>query len=72
MTNDIEALKARRIELESRIAALKGTRAALYTPGITLVPQEGPPPPNEIDEQVAELEAAIVEIDAEIGAAAKG
>jgi hypothetical protein len=71
MTNELDALKERRGELERRVAELKGTQAALYTPGITLVPQASPPPPHEIDQEVAQLEAAIVELDAEIAAASK-
>ncbi len=71
MTIELDALRRRRAELERRIAELKGTHAALYTPGITLVPQQGPPPPQGIDQEVAQLEAAIVELDAEIITASK-
>ena len=43
MADEIEALKARRAELERQIAALESTRMSLYMPGITLIPQEGLP-----------------------------
>jgi len=41
MADEIEALKARRAELERQIAALESTRMSLYMPGITVIPQEG-------------------------------
>jgi cell division protein FtsB len=66
MANELDALKARRAELERQIAALESLRMALYMPGITLVPQEGLPA-NDADQQLEQLRAAIVEIDTQIG-----
>ena len=66
MANEIEALKARRAELERQIAALESRRMALYMPGITLVPQEGLPA-DDSDQQLSHLRAAIVEIDTQLG-----
>ena len=43
MADEIEALKARRAELERQIAALESLQSSLYMPGITLIPQEGAP-----------------------------
>ena len=71
MANEIEALKARRAELERQIAALESTRIALYMPGITLIPQEGLPA-DDSDQQLSHLRAAIVEIDTQLGALAGG
>ena len=65
MTTELSSLKLKRAELQHQIAKLEGTRASLYTPGITLVPQEGPLP-NEIDEQIEQLRAALIEIDTAI------
>jgi cell division protein FtsB len=45
MVDQVEALKARRAELERQIAALESDRVALYMPGVTIVPQEGLPRP---------------------------
>ena len=66
MANEIEALKARRAELERQIAALESMRIALYMPGITLIPQEGLPA-DDVDQQLSHLRAAIVEIDTQLG-----
>ena len=65
MTTKLSSLKLKRVELQHQIAKLEGTRASLYTPGITLVPQEGPLP-NEIDQQIEQLRAALIEIDTAI------
>jgi hypothetical protein len=62
MSDEIEALEARRAELERQIVELE----SLYMPGITLIPQEGLPA-NDTDQQLAHLRAAIVEIDTQIG-----
>ena len=40
-------------------------RIALYMPGITLIPQQGTLT-TEADQQIEQLRAAIVEIDAKI------
>ena len=71
MTDEIEALKAKRAALEREIESLESTRAMLYMPGITLVPQEGPPE-EDADQQLARLKAAIIEIDTQLGALAAG
>jgi hypothetical protein len=67
MTTELSALKLRRAELECQIAELEGTKGSLYTPGISLIPQEGVAT-NEIDQQIEQLRAAIVEIDTAINA----
>jgi hypothetical protein len=66
MSDEIEALEARRAELERQIVELESLQTALYMPGITLIPQEGLPA-NDTDQQLAHLRAAIVEIDTQIG-----
>ena len=67
MGSEVDELKQRRAELEHQIAALENDRIALYMPGITLVPQQGTLP-TEADQQIEQLRAAIVEIDAQIAA----
>jgi hypothetical protein len=62
MANEVEALKARRAELERQIASLESLQSSLYMPGITLIPQEGAPS-HDADQQLAHLRAAIIEID---------
>jgi hypothetical protein len=69
-TDEIEA-KAKRAELERQIESLESRRVALYTPGITVVPQEGLPE-EDADQQLARLKAAIIEIDTQLGALAAG
>jgi cell division protein FtsB len=71
VTDEIEALKARRAELEREIESLESTRVALYMPGITIVPQEGLPE-EDADQQLARLKAAIIEIATQRGALAAG
>jgi len=66
MTDEIEALKARRAELEREIESLESTRVALYMPGVTIVPQEGLPE-EDANQQLARLRAAIIEIVATRG-----
>ncbi|WP_324975853.1 hypothetical protein [Methyloceanibacter sp.] len=66
MMDELEALKARRAELERQIAELESLQTALYMPGITIVPQEGIPA-ADADQQLEHLRAAIVEIDTQIG-----
>jgi hypothetical protein len=68
MTITLGKLKERRLELEQRIAALKGTRSALSTPGITLVAGDHPAA-HEFDQEITELGSTILEIDAEISTA---
>ncbi|HZP10534.1 hypothetical protein [Methyloceanibacter sp.] len=67
MMDDLEALKARRAELERQIAELESLQTALYMPGITIVPQEGIPA-ADTNQQLEQLRAAIIEIDTQIGA----
>ena len=69
MTTELSSLKLKRAELQHQIAQLEATRASLYTPGITLVPQEGPLP-NEIDEQIEQLRTALIEVDTAINSTA--
>jgi cell division protein FtsB len=71
MTDEIEALKERRAELEREIESLESTRVALYMPGITIVPQEGLPE-EDASQQLARLKAAIIEIDTQLGVLAAG
>jgi hypothetical protein len=71
MVDEVEALKARRAELERQIAALESDRIALYMPGVTIVPQEGLPADDAADQQLAHLRAAIVEIDTQLGTLAR-
>jgi hypothetical protein len=71
MTDEIEALKARRAELEREIESLESTRVALYMPGVTIVPQEGLPE-EDANQQLARLRAAIIEIDTQLAALAAG
>jgi hypothetical protein len=70
MTTARDNLKERRVELERQIAALKSTKNALYTPGITLVAGDHRAA-HEFDQEITQLEASILEIDAEIGAASE-
>jgi hypothetical protein len=70
MTTALDTLKERRLELERQIAALKSTRNTLYTPGITLMAGDHPAT-HEFDQEIAELEAFIREIDTAIGAASE-
>ena len=72
MTDEIEALKARRAELEREIESLESMRVALYIPGITIVPQEGLPAEENANQQLTRLKAAIIEIDTQLGALAAG
>ena len=72
MTDEIEALKAKRAELEREIESLESMRVALYIPGITIVPQEGLPAEENANQQLARLKAAIIEIDTQLGALAAG
>jgi prefoldin subunit 5 len=71
MMDELEALKARRAELQRQIAALESLQTALYMPGITIVPQEGISA-ADTDQQLEHLRAAIVEIDTQIGELAGG
>ena len=68
MNTELSELKKERAKLQGQIAALEGQRNALYMPGITMVPQQGTIP-SEIDQQLEQLQATIVEIDGKIAAA---
>jgi hypothetical protein len=70
MTTALDALKERRVELERQIAHLRHTKNALYTPGITLIAGDHPAA-HEFDQEIAQLESSILEIDAEISAASE-
>ena len=70
MTTPRDNLKERRVELERQIAHLKSTKNALYTPGITLVAGDHRAT-HEFDQEIAQLESSILEIDAKIGAASE-
>ena len=72
MTDEIEALKAKRAELEREIESLESMQVALYMPRITIVPQEGLPAEENANQQLARLKAAIIEIDTQLGALAAG
>jgi hypothetical protein len=65
VSSEVEKLMKQRADLELRIAALENERVALYMPGITLVPQQGALPTGA-DQEIEQLRAAIVEIDAQI------
>ena len=71
VNDEIEALKARRAELERQIAELESLQTALYMPGITMVPPQGVAD-GDADQQLAHLRAAIIEIDTQIGTLAAG
>jgi hypothetical protein len=71
MTDEIEALEARRAELEREIESLQSTRVVPYMPGITIVSHEGLPN-EDANQQLARLKAAIIEIDAQLLALAAG
>jgi hypothetical protein len=72
MTDEIEALKARRAELEREIESLESMQVALYMPGITIVPHKGLPAEENANQQLARLKAAIIEIDTQLGTLAAG
>ncbi len=65
MSSEVAKLMKQRADLELRIAALENERVALYMPGITLVPQQGTLPTGA-GQEIEQLRAAIVEIDAQI------
>ena len=69
MTDEIEALKARRAELECEIESLESTRVALYMRDSPSSPQEGLPE-EDVNQQLARLKAAIIEIDTQLGSLA--
>jgi len=68
MNTELTELKKERAELQGQIAGLEGQWNALYMPGITIVSQQGTIP-SEIDQQLEQLRATIVEIDGKIAAA---
>jgi len=64
-TQDSESLKERRAHLEGLLRELTAKRNDLYMPGVSLISQEAPPPPEQIELEIEELQAAIAEIDEE-------
>jgi len=65
-TQDSESLKERRAHLERMLRELTARRNDLYMPGLTLISGEAPPPPEQIELEIEELQAAIAEIDREL------
>lgn len=65
-TQDFESLKERRAHLERMLRELTARRDDLYMPGITLIAGEAPPPPEQIELEIEELQATIAEIDEEL------
>jgi hypothetical protein len=65
-TQDLEGLKERRAHLESMLRELTARRDDLYMPGVSLISREAPPPPEQIELEIEELQAMIAEIDEEL------
>jgi hypothetical protein len=65
-TQDSESLKERRAELDGILRELTARRNDLYMPGMTLISGEAPPPPEQIELEIEELQATIAEIDEEL------
>jgi hypothetical protein len=65
-TQDSESLKERRAHLEGLLRELTTKPNDLYMPGVSLISQEAPPPPEQIELEIEELQAAIAEIDEEL------
>jgi hypothetical protein len=61
-----ESLKHKRARLERLLRELTARRNDLYMPGISLISREAPPPPEQIELEIEELQAAIAEIDEEV------
>jgi hypothetical protein len=53
----------RRAHLERMLRELTARRADLYMPGVTLISGEAPPPSEQVELEIDELQAAIAEID---------
>ena len=62
-TQDLESLKERRAHLEGLLRELTARRNDLYFPGVSLISGEAPPPPEQIELEIEELQATIAEID---------
>jgi hypothetical protein len=62
-TQDLESLKAKRAHLEGLLRELTARRNDLYFPGVSLISGEAPSPPEQIELEIEELQAAIAEID---------
>jgi len=45
---------------------LTARRDDLYMPGVSLISREAPPPPEQIELEIEELQAAIAAIDEEL------
>ena len=65
-TQDLESLKERRAHLERMLRELTARRDDLYMPGVSLISGEAPPPPEQIELEIEELQAMIAEIDEEL------
>jgi hypothetical protein len=65
-SQDSESLKHKRAHLERLLRELTARRNDLYMPGISLISGEAPPPPEQIELEIEELQAAIAEIDEEL------
>jgi hypothetical protein len=63
---DLESLKAKRAHLEGLLRELTARRNDLYFPGVSLISGEAPPPPEQIELEIEELQATIAEIDEEL------
>ena len=62
-SQDLESLKERRAHLEGLLRELTARRNDLYLPGVSLISGEAPPPPEQIELEIEELQATIAEID---------
>ena len=65
-SQDFEGLKERRAHLERMLRELTVRRDDLYMPGVSLISGEAPPPPEQIELEIEELQAAIAQIDQEL------
>ncbi len=61
-----QSLKEKRAHLERLLRELTAKRNDLYMPGVSLISGEAPPPPEQIELEIEELQAVIAEIDEEL------
>jgi len=66
-----KSLLERRAELEKQLRELTERGNPLYMPGLTVVPRQLPATDEQTELQIEELQAAIAEIDQELGQASK-
>jgi hypothetical protein len=64
-----KSLMEQRMQLERQLRHLQDHRDLLYMPGVTLISGEAPPPSEQIELQIEELQAAIAQIDEAIKSA---